>query len=55
MTLYLSPDLTPDEVRKAKSAGIVGSSSAQNSSPALMSTQALNHIREASQLIQMAE
>ena len=27
MTLYLSPGLTPDEVRKAKSAGIVGSSS----------------------------
>ena len=25
MTLYLSPDLTPDEVRKAKKAGIVGS------------------------------
>jgi len=25
MTLYLSPDLTPDEVRKAKRAGIVGS------------------------------
>ncbi|KDQ64670.1 hypothetical protein JAAARDRAFT_28309 [Jaapia argillacea MUCL 33604] len=24
MTLYLSPDLTPDEVRKAKAAGIVG-------------------------------
>ncbi|KAH9981853.1 Dihydroorotase [Russula compacta] len=24
MTLYLSPDLTPDEVRRAKSAGIVG-------------------------------
>ena len=25
MTLYLSPDLTPDEVRKAKKGGIVGS------------------------------
>jgi len=25
MTLYLSPDLNPDEVRKAKRAGIVGS------------------------------
>ena len=25
MTLYLSPDLTPDEIRKAKKAGIVGS------------------------------
>lgn len=25
MTLYLSPDLTPDEVKKAKKAGIVGS------------------------------
>lgn len=25
MTLYLSPDLTPDEVRKAKKAGIAGS------------------------------
>ena len=24
MTLYLSPDLTPDEVRKARKAGIVG-------------------------------
>jgi len=24
MTLYLTPDLTPDEVRKAKGAGIVG-------------------------------
>lgn len=24
MTLYLSPDLTPEEVRKAKDAGIVG-------------------------------
>jgi len=24
MTLYLSPDLTPEEVRKAKQAGIVG-------------------------------
>lgn len=24
MTLYLSPDLTPDEIRKAKKAGIVG-------------------------------
>jgi dihydroorotase len=24
MTLYLSPELTPDEVRKAKKAGIVG-------------------------------
>lgn len=24
MTLYLSPDLTPEEVRKAKEAGIVG-------------------------------
>jgi len=28
MTLYLSPDLTPDEIRKAKNAGIVGLSSA---------------------------
>lgn len=26
MTLYLSPDLTPDEIRKAKRAGIVGQS-----------------------------
>ena len=25
MTLYLSPDLTPEEVRKAKRAGIIGS------------------------------
>lgn len=25
MTLYLSPDLTPDEIRKAKQAGIAGS------------------------------
>lgn len=25
MTLYLSPDLTPDEVKNAKKAGIVGS------------------------------
>lgn len=25
MTLYLSPELTPDEIRKAKAAGIVGS------------------------------
>ena len=24
MTLYLSPELTPDEIRKAKRAGIVG-------------------------------
>ena len=24
MTLYLSPDLTPDEIRKAAKAGIVG-------------------------------
>jgi dihydroorotase len=24
MTLYLSPDLTPGEIRKAKQAGIVG-------------------------------
>lgn len=24
MTLYLSPDLTPDEIRKAKKAGVVG-------------------------------
>lgn len=24
MTLYLSPELTPDEIRKAKAAGIVG-------------------------------
>lgn len=32
MTLYLSPDLTPDEIRKAKAAGIVGTSSATNSS-----------------------
>jgi dihydroorotase len=24
MTLYLSPELTPDEIRKAKEAGIVG-------------------------------
>jgi dihydroorotase len=24
MTLYLSPNLTPDEIRKAKKAGIVG-------------------------------
>jgi dihydroorotase len=24
MTLYLSPDLTPDEIKKAKKAGIVG-------------------------------
>jgi dihydroorotase len=24
MTLYLSPELTPDEIRKAKNAGIVG-------------------------------
>lgn len=24
MTLYLSPDLTPDEIRKAKKAGIAG-------------------------------
>ena len=31
MTLYLSPDLTPDEIRKAKSAGIVGLSSAARS------------------------
>lgn len=26
MTLYLSPDLTPDEIRKAAKAGISGSS-----------------------------
>ena len=32
MTLYLSPDLTPDEVRKAKRAGIVGSYSSTNHS-----------------------
>lgn len=38
MTLYLSPGLTPDEVRKAKAAGIVGTSSATNSSLFLMST-----------------
>jgi len=38
MTLYLSPDLTPDEVRKAKAAGIVGTSSVTNSSLFLMST-----------------
>lgn len=31
MTLYLSPDLTPDEIRKAKSAGIVGLLSAARS------------------------
>lgn len=24
MTLYLSPELTPDEIRKAKAAGIAG-------------------------------
>jgi dihydroorotase len=24
MTLYLSPGLTPDEIRKAKNAGIIG-------------------------------
>jgi len=24
MTLYLSPELTPDEVRKAKQAGVLG-------------------------------
>jgi dihydroorotase len=24
MTLYLSPDITPDEIRKASKAGIVG-------------------------------
>ena len=24
MTLYLSPELTPEEIRKAKNAGIVG-------------------------------
>lgn len=24
MTLYLSPELTPDEIRKAKEAGIAG-------------------------------
>lgn len=24
MTLYLSPELTPDEIRKAKQAGVVG-------------------------------
>lgn len=24
MTLYLSPDLTPEEIRKAKAAGIAG-------------------------------
>jgi dihydroorotase len=28
MTLYLSPDITPDEIRKAKKAGVVGTSSA---------------------------
>ena len=33
MTLYLSPDLTPDEVRRAKAAGIVGSSFATIDSP----------------------
>jgi len=54
MTLYLSPDLTPDEIRKAKSAGIAGSSSAANSSPALMPTQVLNHIPEASRRTRMA-
>lgn len=32
MTLYLSPDLTPDEVRKAKKAGIVGSYPSTNRS-----------------------
>ena len=32
MTLYLSPELTPDEVRKAAAAGIVGAS--PSSSPA---------------------
>jgi dihydroorotase len=26
MTLYLSPELTPQEIRKAKQAGIVGNS-----------------------------
>ena len=26
MTLYLSPELTPNEIRKAKAAGIVGES-----------------------------
>lgn len=28
MTLYLSPEITPDEIRKAKAAGVVGASNA---------------------------
>jgi hypothetical protein len=51
MTLYLSPDLTPDEIRKAKKAGIIGSSSASGSASVLMSIKESNHIRGVSQLI----
>lgn len=35
MTLYLSPDLTPDEVRKASKAGIKGKQCLLTPSPAV--------------------
>lgn len=55
MTLYLSPDLTPDEIRKAKAAGIVGLSLRSAPSSLLMSAQESNHTQEVSQLTLMAE
>jgi dihydroorotase len=58
MTLYLSPDLTPDEVRKAKAAGIVGVKSyprgvTTNSDGGIESYEAYYPVFEAMQEVDM--
>ena len=56
MTLYLSPDLTPDEIRKAKKAGIVGEHDRVQPHTQLMTldhAQVSNRIPEVSRQIPM--
>ncbi|EGO01695.1 hypothetical protein SERLA73DRAFT_166222 [Serpula lacrymans var. lacrymans S7.3] len=58
MTLYLSPDLTPDEIRKAKKAGIVGVKSyprgvTTNSDGGIESYEAYYPVFEAMQEVDM--
>lgn len=58
MTLYLSPDLTPDEIRKAKKAGIVGVKSyprgvTTNSEGGIESYEAYYPVFEAMQEVDM--
>lgn len=58
MTLYLSPELTPDEIRKAKAAGIVGVKSyprgvTTNSDGGIESYEAYYPVFEAMQEVDM--